>query len=167
MARDVALSHHEAWDGSGYPRGLSGEAIPLAGRIVAVADVFDALTSRRPYRQPYSYTDARVHIELESGSHFDPKVVDAFLKGSEARWEMLREAAERTTLEVLLQKPLSGSDLQTFPDPTTGETARPGDPVSDRSQRILRERSLFMRREALEILSAQRLNGKVNEDRPS
>jgi putative two-component system response regulator len=75
----IAWTHHERWDGSGYPRGLSGEEIPLEGRIVAVADVFDALTSDRPYRPALSAADARAHIAAGRGAAFDSQVVDAFL----------------------------------------------------------------------------------------
>ncbi|MBS8240490.1 response regulator [Marinobacter lipolyticus] len=80
MAREVALSHHEKWDGSGYPRGLQGEAIPIAARIVALADVFDALTSERPYKKAWSVDDAVALIRDQSGHHFDPRLVDAFLR---------------------------------------------------------------------------------------
>ena len=76
---EIALSHHEKYDGSGYPEGLSGEDIPLFGRIVAVADVFDALASSRPYKNPWSVDDARTLIESESGRHFDPACVRAFV----------------------------------------------------------------------------------------
>jgi len=79
MAEIVASTHHEKWDGSGYPRGLAGEDIPIEGRIVAVADVFDALTTRRPYKEPFS-VDESVRILREGrGRHFDPALVDAFL----------------------------------------------------------------------------------------
>ena len=71
--------HHEKWDGTGYPRGLSGESIPVEGRIMAIADVYDALVSERPYKKPYSHEKAMGIIRSESGTHFDPKVVDAFL----------------------------------------------------------------------------------------
>jgi len=75
----IALSHHEKWDGSGYPQGLKGDMIPLAGRITAVADVFDALTSRRPYKEPFS-AEAAVGIILQGrATHFDPQIVDAFI----------------------------------------------------------------------------------------
>ncbi len=74
----IALSHHEKWDGNGYPRGLSGEEIPIAGRIVAIADVFDALTSKRPYKEPFSLKKSYTIIRESSGSYFDPDVVDAF-----------------------------------------------------------------------------------------
>ncbi|EFL52440.1 response regulator receiver modulated metal dependent phosphohydrolase [Solidesulfovibrio fructosivorans JJ]] len=79
LAREVALSHHEKWDGSGYPRGLAGEDIPLAGRIVAIADVFDALTSRRPYKAPWPEQEAVAYLREQSGKHFDPALVAAFL----------------------------------------------------------------------------------------
>lgn len=78
MARTVALTHHEKWDGSGYPRGLAGEAIPLPGRIVAVADVFDALTSERPYKKAWSIEDAVGLLQRERGRHFDPTLIDCF-----------------------------------------------------------------------------------------
>lgn len=81
LAAEIAESHHERWDGSGYPRGLKGEAIPLSGRIVAVADVFDALVSERPYKQAWSLESARAHITEQAGQHFDPRCVEAFLAG--------------------------------------------------------------------------------------
>jgi HD-GYP domain-containing protein (c-di-GMP phosphodiesterase class II) len=78
-ALDIPYCHHEKWDGTGYPRGLKGEEIPLAARIFAVADVYDALTSDRPYRAAWSVEQAREYIRAESGKHFDPRVVDRFL----------------------------------------------------------------------------------------
>lgn len=80
QAEEIALSHHERWDGSGYPLGLGGEAIPLSGRIVAVADVFDALTNDRPYKKAWPVTEALAEIERQCGRHFDPDVVAAFLR---------------------------------------------------------------------------------------
>lgn len=80
MAHSAALTHHEKWDGSGYPAGLSGEEIPLEGRLVAVADVFDALTSARPYKRPWTNEEAADFIKSEAGRHFDPEVVKAFLE---------------------------------------------------------------------------------------
>lgn len=77
-ALDIPYSHHENWDGSGYPRGLKGTEIPLAARIFAVVDVYDALTSDRPYRPAWSHEKAMDYIRAESGRHFDPKVVTAF-----------------------------------------------------------------------------------------
>jgi CHASE2 domain-containing sensor protein len=79
MAEEIARTHHERWDGSGYPAGLRGEEIPLAGRICAVCDVFDALQSARPYKQPWPVPDALTYVRRERGRHFDPVVVDAFL----------------------------------------------------------------------------------------
>ena len=80
MSREIALTHHEKWDGTGYPNGLSGEDIPLNGRIVAIADVFDALVSKRCYRDALSIEEAKERIEEGRGTHFDPACVDAFLK---------------------------------------------------------------------------------------
>ncbi len=80
MAYDIAMTHHERWDGTGYPRGLAGEAIPLCGRIVAIADVYDALTSHRVYKAAYPHSRAVAIIREGSGSHFDPALVRAFLK---------------------------------------------------------------------------------------
>jgi len=77
-ARLIALTHHEKWDGSGYPRGLKGHDIPLAGRIVAIADVFDALTSSRPYKIAWTFEAAARQIEASAGSHFDPELVASF-----------------------------------------------------------------------------------------
>jgi PAS domain S-box-containing protein len=79
MAAVIAVSHHERWDGAGYPLGLAGEAIPLVGRVVAVADVFDALTHSRPYKPAWSNGMAVAEIEREAGRQFDPRVVTAFL----------------------------------------------------------------------------------------
>jgi putative two-component system response regulator len=84
LAAMIAWTHHERWNGSGYPRGLEGDAIPLGGRIVAVADVFDALSSDRPYRPRLSVAEARAWIVDGSGRAFDPAVVDAFVRSIEA-----------------------------------------------------------------------------------
>ncbi|MDO8485720.1 MAG: response regulator [Candidatus Limnocylindrales bacterium] len=80
MARDIAKCHHERWDGTGYPAGLRGEQIPIAARITSVADVFDALTTRRPYKDPWPDHDALAELRRLSGSSFDPAVIDAFLE---------------------------------------------------------------------------------------
>jgi putative two-component system response regulator len=80
MARDIALTHHENFDGSGYPRGLAGDDIPLCGRIVALADVYDALTTKRVYKDAYSHELAKSMILEEAGTHFDPRIVQAFLE---------------------------------------------------------------------------------------
>jgi putative two-component system response regulator len=76
----VAISHHEKWNGMGYPYGLAGDKIPLIARIVAVADVFDALTSRRPYKEPWSVERAKDFLEEQSGIHFDPRLVSTFME---------------------------------------------------------------------------------------
>ena len=83
VAIEIAHYHHEKWDGSGYPKKLSGDAIPLSARIMAVADVFDALTTARPYKLPFSHQEAYDMIMSSSGSHFDPTVVSAFVKSQD------------------------------------------------------------------------------------
>jgi len=87
----IAISHHEKYDGSGYPRGLKGNDIPLFGRIVAVADVFDALTSERPYKKAWSLEDAVHFLEEGRGKHFDPLCVEAFL----ATWDIVLDIRQR------------------------------------------------------------------------
>ena len=79
-ALDIPYRHHEKWDGSGYPRGLKGEQIPLAARLFAVVDVWDALRSDRPYRQGWPDEKVREHIQALAGTHFDPKAVELFLR---------------------------------------------------------------------------------------
>ena len=79
LGAQIALSHHERFDGSGYPHGLRGEDIPRAARIVAVTDAFDALTSERPYKKAWPVADAVAYLKEQSGRHFDPDCVEAFL----------------------------------------------------------------------------------------
>jgi putative two-component system response regulator len=79
LASSIALTHHEKWDGTGYPNGLRGDAIPMHGRIVAIADVFDALTSRRPYKQPWSLEKTAAFLQAQAGQHFDPRLVQMLL----------------------------------------------------------------------------------------
>lgn len=79
LARNIALTHHEKWDGSGYPKGLKGEEIPLEGRITAIADVFDALTSVRPYKKAWTEEEALDFLVQQKGKHFDPALVDLFI----------------------------------------------------------------------------------------
>lgn len=79
----IALEHHEKWDGTGYPQGKKGEEISVFGRIVAIADVFDALISRRPYKAPWSFEKAHKHLQHNSGTHFDPTLIDLFDKNIE------------------------------------------------------------------------------------
>ncbi len=80
VARNIALTHHEKWDGSGYPLGLTGPTIPVAGRIAAICDVFDALVSPRPYKKPWSFDKAVTEIKNNQGRHFDPRLVKVFLQ---------------------------------------------------------------------------------------
>lgn len=84
MARDIAATHHERWDGNGYPAGLKGKQIPLCGRIVALADVYDALTSKRIYKNAFAHEVAKGIIVKDAGLHFDPAIVQAFLAAEHA-----------------------------------------------------------------------------------
>jgi putative two-component system response regulator len=94
MAAVIALMHHERWDGSGYPRGLAGEAIPLEGRITSVADVFDALGSSRPYKPAFPLHKCLEIMESGRGTQFDPAVLDAFHAAREKILEIRREFAD-------------------------------------------------------------------------
>src|SRR5438105_1507488 len=103
IARDIAATHHERWDGTGYPARLAGQLIPLAGRIVALADVYDALTSKRAYKEAFSHAVARSIIIEASGLHFDPAIVDAFLKVEDqfiAIRKKLNETGEQSNLLI-------------------------------------------------------------------
>ncbi|MGG1663365.1 HD domain-containing phosphohydrolase [Brevibacillus sp. NRS-1366] len=92
LAGIIAQSHHEKWDGSGYPQGLKGEAIPLAARIVALADFYDALTHERPYKRAWTPEETLAEVEKQRGKHFDPQIVDAFI-------QLIRESAISLTDE--------------------------------------------------------------------
>ncbi len=94
MAAVIAQTHHEKWDGSGYPRGLSGEAIPIEGRIIAVADVYDALSSRRPYKPAFPRQKCFAILEEGRGRHFDPRVLDAFFVCSREIEQIQAELAD-------------------------------------------------------------------------
>ncbi|OEZ97829.1 HD-GYP domain-containing protein [Duganella sp. HH101] len=96
MAYQVAVTHHEKWDGSGYPNGLAGEQIPLVGRIVAIADVFDALTSARPYKPEWPIPQAVEYLEQQRGKHFDADLVDLFLQQMPALLEVKQRWAEQS-----------------------------------------------------------------------
>ncbi len=93
VAQAVALTHHERWDGSGYPTGLAGGDIPLAGRIAAICDVFDALTEERPYKPAWTFAQAAEEIKRQRGCHFDPELVDLFLGNLPALYRIYRGQA--------------------------------------------------------------------------
>jgi len=113
----AAYTHHEKWDGSGYPRRLKQENIPLIGRIIAVADVFDALTSVRPYKKAWPVEDAVAEIRKSSGSHFDPELVEAFNKRIPGILQIKQQFADVAALipslsaEVTHELPLDGQSL--------------------------------------------------------
>lgn len=98
MAIEIALTHHERWDGGGYPNGLAGDAIPVSGRIVALADVYDALTSKRVYKDAFSHELARSVLLRDRGTHFDPAVVDAFAASESAMIAAAHQHAEQRRL---------------------------------------------------------------------
>ncbi len=102
-ARDVVLNHHEKFDGKGYPRGLAGESIPLPGRIFAVVDVFDALTSKRPYKEPMSLDQSLGILEKDAGSHFDPALVAAFGRIAPALHGRLKAMGDADVEDLLRQ----------------------------------------------------------------
>jgi putative two-component system response regulator len=95
VAHRIALGHHEKWDGSGYPSGLAGEAIPFEARIVAIADVFDALTSERPYKKAWPVEEALNYLRDNRGRHFDPALVDRFLTLMDPVQEIMQRWAEQ------------------------------------------------------------------------
>ncbi len=104
LGKEIAYSHHEKWDGSGYPRRLNGEGIPLSARIIALADVYDALTTKRFYKEAYSHKRSRQIITDLKGTHFDPEVVDVFLTLED---EFNRIRQEKLEDETELMKPLT------------------------------------------------------------
>jgi putative two-component system response regulator len=116
MARDIAISHHEKYDGTGYPYGLTGDQIPLCGRIVALADVYDAMTSKRVYKDAFSHEHAKSIIVDDAGKHFDPDIVEAFLT-EERQFVEIRmchgEEAYRLAHNPLRAKPGAGGDAST------------------------------------------------------
>jgi HD-GYP domain-containing protein (c-di-GMP phosphodiesterase class II) len=101
-ALDIPYCHHEKWDGTGYPRGLKGEEIPKAARVFAIIDVWDALRSNRPYRAAWPESKVREYIRSLSGTHFDPVVVEAFLKTVERSHAQRPVPSMRTTLDLTL-----------------------------------------------------------------
>ncbi|KAA3643190.1 MAG: HD domain-containing protein [Chloroflexi bacterium] len=103
-ATEIPYAHHEKWDGTGYPRGLKGENIPLSARIFAIADVFDALSSDRPYRRAWPETKVLTYIQRHRGTHFDPKLVDLFLQLNGSLFQELLEQADRETRKKFLSQ---------------------------------------------------------------
>jgi HD-GYP domain-containing protein (c-di-GMP phosphodiesterase class II) len=103
-ANAVVAAHHEKWNGSGYPRQLKGEAIPLAARIFAVADVFDALCSKRPYKAPMDFAQAMAILEQDCGSHFDPAVMDVFRPLADEIYQRLLNSTEQDARQLLQQR---------------------------------------------------------------
>jgi len=104
LGKEIAYNHHEKWDGSGYPRGLNGEDIPLSARIIALADVYDALTTKRFYKEAYTHEKSRQIIIDLKGTHFDPEVLDVFLALAD---EFDRIRLENLDQEIELMKPLT------------------------------------------------------------
>ena len=102
MGKEIAYNHHEKWDGSGYPRGMKGEEIPLSARIIALADVYDALTSKRFYKEAYTHERSKDIIVDLKGSHFDPEIVEAFLI-LEAEFDTIRGEKFKEELELIDQ----------------------------------------------------------------
>lgn len=100
VAQEMAYSHHERWDGSGYPRGLAGEAIPVVGRLMALADVYDALISRRVYKDPFTHEETVEVIKTGSGKHFDPVVVEAFLSLEQQFAKVAKEYSDQDPAET-------------------------------------------------------------------
>lgn len=94
MAASIALNHHERWDGTGYPKGMMGESIPVEGRIVAIADVFDALTTRRPYKEPWPLEKTSAFLRENAGKHFDPAVIDIFTAHMEQFARVMHELSD-------------------------------------------------------------------------
>ena len=121
MAREIALGHHERWDGSGYPEGLRGEEIPLSARLVAIADVYDALSSRRVYKEARSHEDCLNTIRAGAGSHFDPKLVDIWLSIADRYADIARRYADEPVTS-------HGESTQSV-QPSEKDTEKPSDLV--------------------------------------
>jgi putative two-component system response regulator len=100
LAEEIARCHHEKWDGSGYPLGLRGTSIPLSARIVAIADVFDALSSERPYRLAYTIDEASEAIEAGSGTAFDPSLVEAFRSVVASKHSLMKASTAKRQIDA-------------------------------------------------------------------
>ncbi|MBU5221163.1 HD domain-containing protein, partial [Vibrio cholerae] len=103
VAKEIAMGHHEKWDGSGYPLGLKGDDIPLSARLMALADVYDALICRRVYKEPMSHEEAKAIILQGRGSHFDPMVIDAFLIEEQNFIDIAQKFADEESAMVPIQ----------------------------------------------------------------
>jgi hypothetical protein len=189
MAATIALSHHEKWDGSGYPRGVTGETIPLEGRIVAIADVFDALTSDRVYRKAFSVEEAVTMMTEERGRHFDPVLLDAFMEvlgrsGPDAREQVradptaVAESALETFVTALERgeaEPAEGAIAQAIEDglaagDVLGEVIEPSlrrlAELSERGELDgeVGQRAMGIVRRVLATLRRYLLSGREHED---
>ena len=142
LAEEIAISHHERWDGAGYPRRLAGEEIPLAGRIVAVADVFDSLTHERPYKKAWSVRDTLAEIEREAGAQFDPRAVEAMLRLAPEVAVLEKEAMQ----QVRANAPSNGESVL----PPLPSAIADGDVVEELRRRV-REVEAERDRYALEL----------------
>jgi putative two-component system response regulator len=140
VARDIAASHHEKFDGSGYPEGLAAEQIPLCARIVAAADVYDALTSRRIYKAAITHEDAKAIILRESGRHFDPEVVEAFIR------------AERGVIEI--KERLNDDSEPAQAKPTIAQLPAPGEIGPNPCKILVVEDDVNLREKLVQVLSA-------------
>ncbi|MDO9227737.1 MAG: two-component system response regulator [Pseudomonadota bacterium] len=128
VAREIALWHHEKWDGSGYPDGLVGDAIPIPARLMALADVFDAVASRRVYKEPMPFEVAVRLITEGSGRHFDPDVVTAFLRNQEVFREILERYADNDESLEIKAGALRSRGLVESPAPSGGSLGIPERP---------------------------------------
>lgn len=121
LAATVALTHHEKWNGDGYPNGLAAEAIPLAGRIVAVSDAFDALTSERTYKPAYSYDKSRSIIKEDAGTHFDPDVFAAFDASFDDMVAIRQELSDELSASTPLRTAYLSNNSSTDEQPTSSD----------------------------------------------
>ncbi|UBV45401.1 tetratricopeptide repeat protein (plasmid) [Deinococcus taeanensis] len=142
-AEEIALTHHERWDGTGYPYGLSGEAIPLSGRLVSIADVYDALTSERPYKRAWTPQEALTEIEAQAGRQFDPRVVEAFgdmVRSGELERMAIVEDGHLFTPGAVLGERFSSPQVTADPDvPVKRPAHRLPEDVQRRLTRLLRD----------------------------
>ena len=112
FAREITYTHHEKWDGSGYPRGLHGSTIPLSGRLMAVADVYDALISRRVYKPPFSHAKAISIIAEGQGTHFDPTIITAFQQTEETFRQIALQFTDTDEEREMLISRIGGDEFK-------------------------------------------------------